>query len=436
MIQTVDELLTKKIYNMKKQNITALAVVVALGCPDISNANETNISKKIENLESRIQQLEFKQSTDTNSDSKTKLGLSAFNPYISIVLNGAYRYWAHKPDEVQGFQIGEEGATPNRGFSLGESEINMGANVDDKFFANLTAAIVNEDGEDKIELEEAFVKTIGLPWGLTATAGRMKPVFGYLNEKHAHTDDFADRPLPYRIFLNNAYKDDGVQIGMVLPTDFYTEIGGGIYQGNYFPAGSNDNATFGAGNAYLRFGGDITDNQSWLFGLSYLYTKSSGDGRETDDLFFVGTDNLYGASLKYTWTPTGNNRHSELTLQGEYLFRNENGKYKPGDDEPVADDNNSSGWYVQSTYKFEQNWKIGYRYSRMETNKVPYLLENTVLNTDRHYLDTHSVMAEWNNSEFSRIRLQYNYDRISEKDNHGVVLQYTITFGAHPAHTY
>ncbi len=420
---------------MNKQNLAALAVLTALACPMVAHASESELLKKIESLETRIKDLETNQSNPAPVQPKTNLGLSAFNPYVSVVLNGAYRYWKHKPSDVLGFQVGEEGETPHRGFSLGESEINMGANVDDKFLANLTAAIVNEDGEDKIELEEAYVQSIGLPLGLTATLGRMKPVFGYLNEKHTHTDEFSDRPLPYRIFLNNAYKDDGVQVGMVLPTDFYAEIGGGLYRGGFFPADPGD-SSFGAANAYIRFGGDITDNQSWLAGLSYLYTKSREDGRESEDLVFRGKDNLYGASLKYTWAPTGNNKDSELTLQGEYLFRDEKGNYQVEDEDPVRFNSKTSGWYVQSTYKFEQNWKIGYRYARMQADSAPNGLKDTVLDAKNHHPETHSLMAEWNNSEFSRIRLQYNYDRSSKRDNHGIVLEYTMSFGAHTAHTY
>ena len=51
-----------------------------------------------------------------------------------------------------------------------------------------------------------------------------------MNEHHAHTDDFADCPLPYRAFLNKAYNDDGLEVSHVLPTDFYTEIGGGVFK--------------------------------------------------------------------------------------------------------------------------------------------------------------------------------------------------------------
>ena len=41
--------------------------------------------------------------------------------------------------------------------------------------------------------------------GLNIKAGRAFWTLGYLNEHHAHADDFADRPLPYRAYLNKAF---------------------------------------------------------------------------------------------------------------------------------------------------------------------------------------------------------------------------------------
>ncbi|MBQ9272075.1 MAG: carbohydrate porin [Alphaproteobacteria bacterium] len=242
---------------MQKRNLAVMTAAMALVCANSAKADDSELLRRIESLETRINELENTQNqTQTPIPQTSSInGLSAFNPYISVVLNGAYNYYSNKNKAISGFQIGEEGESPDKGFSLGESEINIGANVDDKFLANLTAAVVSEDGDDKIELEEAFIQSIGLPYGITATAGRLKPVFGYLNEKHAHTDEFADRPLPYRVFLNNAYKDDGAQVSVVLQADFYAEIGGGLYKGGYFPA-SSEGSGDGAANAYVKIGGD------------------------------------------------------------------------------------------------------------------------------------------------------------------------------------
>ena len=95
-----------------------------------------------------------------------------------------------RTSEISGFGVGEEGERGKEGLSIGESELNFSANVDDKFYASSTVAIVQEDGSDKIELEEAYIQTLpdaGLPDGLRLKAGRAFWTLGYLNEHHMLT---------------------------------------------------------------------------------------------------------------------------------------------------------------------------------------------------------------------------------------------------------
>jgi hypothetical protein len=97
-----------------------------------------------------------------------------------------------------------------RSFSLGESEMTLAASVDPYFTGQLTVAIT---GEDEIEVEEAFFRTLALPAGLIAKGGRFFSGFGYLNEVHAHAWDFADQPLVYQAFFSNQRSQDGVRHG-------------------------------------------------------------------------------------------------------------------------------------------------------------------------------------------------------------------------------
>ena len=45
-------------------------------------------------------------------------------------------------------------------------------------------------------------------------------------------------------------------------------------------------------------------------------------------------------------------------------------------------------------------------------------------------------MADWSNSEFSRLRFQYNHDRATLADDNQFGLQYMFSIGAHGAHTF
>ncbi|MFT6076991.1 MAG: hypothetical protein ACJA02_000447 [Myxococcota bacterium] len=405
--------------------------------------NEFNDIKT--SYEKRISELESKSDKNNGkiNDAKSARNVygNKFNPSIGIILNGKYSNFSQNNSEIAGFAIGEEGERGKEGFSIGESELNFSSNIDDKFFGSLTAAIVNEDGSDIIELEEAFIRTspnLGLPTGLEIKAGRAFWNVGYLNANHAHSDDFADRPLTYRAFLNSSFNDDGVQASYVLPTDFYSEIGGGTFRGDDYPFGGGDGN--GSYSAYAKVGGDIGDRQSWILGATILSGEAKA-GRVTseDAVTFIGNTDLYVADLRYVFAPTGNAKNQELTLQGEYFHRDENGTYEDSDagTGAVSFDDANSGWYLQSVYKFKPSWRVGIRYSELAAAKTPSGLVGSALDSEGHDPKSYTAMIDWTNSEFSRIRLQYNREELSKNNqDNQIMLQYIMSFGAHSAHKF
>jgi len=409
-------------------------------------ALKKDYENRISELESQIKELAEKRNAQTAktpapASSGRSVFANSFNPSIGVILNGKASSFSRDSSEIAGFGIGEEGERGNEGLAIDESELNFSANVDDKFYGSLTAAIVREDGEDKVELEEAYIQTLsgsGLPTGSRIKAGRAFWTLGYLNEHHTHADDFADRPLPYRVYLNNAFNDDGVQLSYVLPTDFYSEIGGGVFRGDDFPSGGSVSG-FGAWSGFARVGGDIGDNQSWRVGGYVLASDANSRASNEDMVTFIGQSHLYAADLRYTWAPTGNPKQREVILQGEYFHRSEDGTYQDAvaGTGPVAFDDDSSGWYLQGIYKFAPSWRIGARYARMNAPAVPAGLVGSALDSAGHDPDTISIMGDWTNSEFGRIRLQYNREELSSgTDDNQFVLQYIMSFGAHGAHAY
>lgn len=364
---------------------------------------------------------------------------NSFNPAIGVVLNGTFAKFSEKDNKIKGFAVGEEGLRGSEGLSLGESEISFSGNIDDKLKGNLITSIA---GDGSVELEEAFIQTIGLPYGVNIKAGRSLANLGYLNDKHPHSDDFSDRPLPYRVFLDNAFNDDGVQASVVLPTDFYSEIGVGIWRGGDFPGADAIGSKPGSYSSYANVGGDIGENQSWVLGASYLHSKANGDGRTTEEnkavQNFKGNNDLYIADFKYVLAPSGNNKLSEIILQGEYFWRKEKGNYSDEsiDATEIPYDKSQSGWYAQSVYKFLPKWRLGYRYTALESSLVPSELEGSALDSKNHDPYINSLMLDYTNSEFSRIRLQYNQDNVGKKTDNQILLQYTVSLGVHGAHKY
>ncbi|MDP2325330.1 MAG: hypothetical protein Q8N51_15065 [Gammaproteobacteria bacterium] len=357
---------------------------------------------------------------------------NAFNPAISVILNGSYNAYSRDPDDaiVSGFTLGDEAGLPNEGFSLGESELNLSANIDTMFYGSITASLEDDAGDTEVGVEEAYIETLSLPYGAKIRAGRMFPVLGYLNEMHSHVDAFVDRPLPYRAFLGgNNFRDDGIQASVILPTDLFAEMGGGIYRGTGFPAAGSASNGRGTQTLFTRFGGDIGVSHSWLAGVSFL--RAEADALETPDLTFNGTSDIYVADAKYTWAPAGNLASRYVALQGEYFWRNQDGSYND-----AGYEEDTSGWYAQAVYKFLPRWKAGYRFARLDPAVVPLGLEGTALDSGGHDPFAHSLVLEFDNSEFSNIRLQYTRDDSGPRSNDAAVLRYTISMGAHGGHKY
>lgn len=399
---------------------------------------------RISALEERLRQLESPpQPGQSVPATATTAGSNTFNPAIGLILNGRYATFAEDDGEFSGFAPGEEGERGSEGLSIGESELNLGANIDNRFTGSLKVALVREEGEDIIELEEAYIGTLpgaGLPFGTTLRAGRALWTLGYLNEHHTHTDDFADRPLPYRVFLNNAFNDDGLEVSYVLPTDLYTEIGGGLFRGDDFPFGGAEGGDIGAWSAFTRIGGDLGENHSWRIG-GYLLTGEAPGGRSSheDEVQFAGDSDLYAADLRYTWTPFGNPRGSEFTFQAEYFRRYEDGVYEDFNAETgaIAVDSHDSGWYLQGVYRFDPQWRVGFRYSELTPPAMPTALAGSVLAADGHKPRAYALMTDWSNSEFSRLRLQFNREELRDgQDDNQLILQYIMSLGAHGAHKF
>lgn len=441
------------------RTVAAMAVPVCLAATGAQAADKQEIQAilkevramkqayegRIATLESKLKKLEQKSSASPRINTPASGGRSirdnSFNPSIGVILNGRASSFSRSTSEIAGFGVGEEGERGKEGLTIDESEINFSANVDDKFYGSLTTAIVREDGSDEIELEEAYIQTLpglGLPDGARIKAGRAYWTFGYLNEHHSHEDNFVDRPLPYRVYLNKSFNDDGAEFSYVLPTDLYSEIGGGVFRGDDFPAGGSSSG-LGAWSAFARVGGDIGDNQSWRVGGYVLHSDVNSRKSNEDMVTFVGKSNLYAADLRYTWSPTGNAKDQELTLQAEYFYRQEDGTYEDAAAGTliIPFDDGSSGWYAQSVYKFAPAWRVGARYTMLHSPDVPAGLSGSALDSAGHDPYALSVMGDWASSEFGRIRLQYNWEELSEgQDDRQFYLQYVMSFGAHGAHAF
>ncbi len=361
---------------------------------------------------------------------------NTFNPALGAILMGGYADIDRGWDEIPGFQPGGEIGTGSSGFTLGEAEINLKANVDAKYFGNLTVGLHEDEGAVEVELEEAWLQTSDLPAGISVTGGRFFSAAGYLNSFHFHTDDFTDRPLPYQAFFGGRYFVDGVQARWVAPTSLLFELGTEFNWGGGFPATANGRSSPDAWTAFAKIGGDVGDSHSWQFGLSHI-TADAIDRSGTHDHdpvappeTFTGDSDLTAIDFVWKWAPRGNASLRSFKVQGEYFRRQENGLY-----DGITYDGDQFGWYLQGVWQFAPLWRVGLRHDLVDADNGP-LLAGTELEDPGRSSNRSSVMLDWSPSEFSRLRMQYTNDKVLPQSDNQWFLQYIMSIGAHGAHQF
>ena len=179
---------------------------------------------------------------------------------------------------------------------------------------------------------------------------------------------------------------------------------------------------------------DFTDDVTAVFGLSGLYGPNS-TGRDADTW-------LYGLDMKWRWQPAGNFGYPFLTWQTELMQRDyhtarytqetETGDFASLPGRTLKD----WGLYSQLLYGFQTGWAAGLRYEYAGgSGHSSGGRKDDPFRDDRHRL---SPLLVWRPSEFSRIRLQYNYDMAShlKNDAHTIWLGFEWLYGAHAAHNF
>ncbi len=408
---------------MKKILVLSLVASAVL----FADSDIEQLKLEIQKLQQKVQSIETKNEKKEQADldakmandSSSSFSQNAYLPDIGLVLdmsalardvnNSSYANYA-----MPGF-IAAGDASPifnkDRGFNLNYAELSMHSVVDPYF----DVFAVFHLHPDAFEIEEAYVRTRALPYSLRVKAGKFKSDFGRLNAKHQHSWYFASQPLIYEgLFGPDGISDPGVQLQWIAPTNIYVMAGVEAMQGtNTQSFGDTQRNNLYVG--YLKSSVDITDDTSVLAGVSMAHGKNIN-----------GNSDIYGADLTLR-SQLG--AYSSITWQSEYLKRemdNGNGKDK------------QAGLYSELIYNVDSNWATGARYDAIVQNDANM---NAYAGIDTSNLDRTTVMLQYKPFEFSRLRLQYSYDRSKvidgqRKDINEVMLNLTIEAGSHGAHAY
>ena len=378
---------------------------------------------------------------------------NAFNPEVSLILQGQYANTKDIPDrKISGFW-------PNRldnlrGFSINETELIIGGSIDPYWRGQVVFAV--QDNE--VGVEEAWIQSLAIGHGIGLKGGRYRSGIGYLNEQHPHTDYFANAPLMYVAMFGPAasFTEDGVQVKWLAPTPLFLEFGAEVGRGANFPGTDRNRNGAGAWALYAHLGDDLGASNSWRAGVSYLRTSS--DNREADfqdvggtlaQAAFTGDTDTWLADFVWKWAPDGNPKYRNFKFQSEYFWRQDKGDLTcaglgsacdplaAGDAVTGNYNTRQSGWYAQGVFQFTPEWRAGLRYDQLDSGRQSLGANAANLVVEDYRPKRATAMVDYSWSEFSRLRLQFAQDRSMAGiiDNQWIV-QYIMSLGAHGAHKF
>ena len=360
--------------------------------------------------------------------------------------------WSSDPDPSAKLQLGDHDPS-KRGFSLRNAELALDGAVD-PYFKGFASIVLKLDNHNKteIELEETYLQSTSLPANLQLKGGQFFANFGRQNPQHPHQWAFVDQPLILnRLFGPDGLRSIGGQLSWLAPTPFYTELFLGVFDGAGGTAHSFRNPGEDDGSGTSRFAGratldrhlrgpgdllftprlassfDLTDAQTLLVGASAAFAPNNTGGHQHTQ--------IYGLDAFWKWKPA--HAHAGfpfLSWQTEFLYRRFEAGADPLAPTPLpAETLRDYGFYSQLSWGFQPRWVAGLRGEWVNGNKGAY-------NADDIYRGERTRVAPnvtWHLSEFSKVRLQYNYD-VGEYFGtaHSVWMQLEFLLGAHGAHKF
>ncbi len=360
--------------------------------------------------------------------------------------------WSSIKDPSAQLQLGDHDPA-KRGFSLRNAEIAFDGAVDPYFqgFANIVLKL-DHNNQTEIELEESFLQSTSLPGNLQLKAGQYFANFGRQNSQHPHTWSFVDQPIILgRMFGPDGLRSIGAQLSWLAPTPFYTELFLSVLDGQGGTAFSFRNPGEPDASGVARFAGRATVDRPLQGGRDLLFVPRIAFSTELTDTQTLlagfsgafapnatGPDNrttVVGADLYWRWKPANaTNGFPFVSWQTEALYRRFSAAADPLAPLGLPSENlRDYGWYSQLLYGFAPRWNAGLRADFVDGNRGAFD------STDPFRGKRHRISPEltFRPSEFSKVRLQYNYD---EGDlfgtAHSLWLRLEFGLGAHGAHKY
>ena len=306
---------------------------------------------------------------------------------------------------------------------------------------------IDSTGETGIELEEAYALTTALPANLQIKFGQYFAEFGRQNPQHPHAWAFVDQPLVLsRMFGAEGLRSQGMRVSWLLPTPFYTEALVGVMNatgGTTSSFRSPESAEIHGGvidqrpvNGFsdlllvprINTSFDLTETQTIVLGASGAFgPNNSGPSART---------RVYGVDGYWKWKPAAAEAGFPfLSLQAEAMFRRYDAAQRPSVDDPLVtlpkEMLEDRGGYAQLLWGIKPRIVAGLRGEFARGSQSAFVSEQ------RGDQSRISPNLTWYPTEFSKLRVQYNYDdRKGIGSDHSLWFQFEFLIGAHAAHKF
>jgi hypothetical protein len=332
-------------------------------------------------------------------------------PDISVNFLGLY---------LNGNGVSSDPQAPvHKGFSFQEAELQFMSDVDSYLRASALFSVGQEaGGEYSIDPEEIFLETISIP-SLTLRAGKFKMALGKHNQLHTHAFPFIDAPLIHqRLVGDEGLNESGVSASLLLPTSWYSELTLQAFSLNNEDLYGSTDSNHTGGLVRFKNLWDLTDDLTLELGLSN--TRGRNEMNEISE--------LTGADLTLKWRPAEGGKYSAFVWSTEYMNGDRSGRLLDPTDSNSPSIARLAGYATWVQYQFTQRWWAQARYEILGTTRSEGIARK----------NKKSFLVGFFPTEFSGFRLQYDHLETSEIDRHEdtIGLQYNITIGAHPAHSY
>jgi len=379
-----------------------------------------SLKHRIKMLEEKIEQNELEKLrndaekiSEQKKEEKIKVfkggqrSLQALNPEISVAADAFGLYVNNKNGFTESQRSGMH-------FRVAELQIQSTLDPFSK------AKVILEFTPEEVEFAEAYVTWNRVLSDVSLTVGKFRQQFGVMNRWHGHSLDQFKFPLPLTTILG----EEGLnQIGLSIDWLMPSLVAHSHLLTIQITNGQNEHLfggeafSFPSVLGHLKNYFDLSQNTYLELGLTGMMGSNNFKGFEEDSLILESNRNtkLAGLDLTLLWEPAERSKYQSILWRTELYYADK--KISSGENIEAL------GWYSYMDYKFDRNWHAGVRYDYTQ----PFESDNN----DKHISQIVPYITWWQ-SEWVRLRLQYNYLKGKNIDIDDQTLRMQLTFAMGP----